>query len=115
VNKLFGELYLDEDVSVLVAKLLRAKGFVVTTARDARQLGHGDAEQLAYAVSQSKTLLSHNRPDFEALAHEYYTSGRTHFGIVIAVRHSPYEVVRRLYSLLNNVTADEMENQLLFI
>jgi hypothetical protein len=32
--KLFAELYLDEDVSVLVAALLRARGFDVITARD---------------------------------------------------------------------------------
>jgi hypothetical protein len=30
VNKLFIELYLDEDVSVLVADLLRARGFFGT-------------------------------------------------------------------------------------
>ena len=33
--KLFAELYLDEDVSVLIATLLRVRGFNVTTAREA--------------------------------------------------------------------------------
>jgi hypothetical protein len=32
--KLFIELYLDEDVSVLVADLIRARGFTATTTRD---------------------------------------------------------------------------------
>lgn len=37
--KLFIELYLDEDISVLLAKLLRARGFEVITTQDAKRLG----------------------------------------------------------------------------
>jgi hypothetical protein len=49
---LFIELYLDEDVSVLVADLVRARGFTAITTREADQLHASDADQLAYAVSQ---------------------------------------------------------------
>jgi hypothetical protein len=38
VNNLFIRLYLDEDVNVLIAELLRARGFDAITARDAGQL-----------------------------------------------------------------------------
>ncbi len=51
MNQLFIELYLDEDVDVLIADLLHVRGFVALTARDAGQLHKSDAEQLAYAVS----------------------------------------------------------------
>jgi hypothetical protein len=34
VNQLFIELYLDEDVDVLVADLVRARGFRATTAQE---------------------------------------------------------------------------------
>lgn len=68
MNRLFIELYLDEDVDVLIAQLMRARGFVVVTTQEAGQLRNNDAEQLAYAISQHKTLLTHNRADFEALA-----------------------------------------------
>ena len=47
MTRAFIELYLDEDVDVLVAELVRARGFSVTTTRDAGQLGNTDAEQLA--------------------------------------------------------------------
>jgi len=53
--------------------------------------------------------------DYEDLAEEYFTAGRTHYGIIIAVRRLPYELARRLVSLLNSVTADEMENQLVYL
>lgn len=115
MTKLFIELYLDEDVSVLVADLVRARGFSALTAREAGQLHASDAGQLVYAASQRKTLLTHNRADFEALAQTYFTTGQTHSGIIIAVRHPPYEIVRRLLLILNRITAGEMQDQLRYI
>jgi hypothetical protein len=115
VNRLFIELYLDEDVSVLVKKLVEARGFGAVTTQEAGQLGHSDAEQLAFAVRQQKTLLTHNRVDFEQLFRHYLTSGQGHAGIIIATRHPPHVIVQRLFAILNQVTADEMENQLRYI
>lgn len=50
MSSLFIRLYLDEDVNVLVADLLKARGFDALTARDAGQLQASDEDQLAYAV-----------------------------------------------------------------
>jgi predicted nuclease of predicted toxin-antitoxin system len=115
VSKLFIELYLDEDVDVLVAQLLRARGFSVITTVEAGQLQSDDKEQLAYAVAQDKTLMTHNRADFEELAQAYFTAGQPHAGIIIAVRRSPYKIAQRLLVILNNMTADEMRNQVRYI
>lgn len=115
MSRLFIELYLDEDVDVLVADLIRVRGFVAITAREEGQLQKSDAAQLAYAVSQHKTLLTHNRADFEALAHVYFAVGQTHYGMIFAVRRPPREIVRRLLRILNHVTADEMRNQVRYI
>jgi hypothetical protein len=102
-------------VRVLVAELLRARGFVATTSREAGQLGKSDAEQLSYAVTQGMALLTHNRADFEALAEAYRNSGQTHNGIIVAVRNPPHEMIRRLLLVLNQVTADEMQDQVRYI
>jgi predicted nuclease of predicted toxin-antitoxin system len=115
MNRLFIELYLDEDVHVLIAELVRSYGFTATTARQANKLGCDDAEQLAYAVREGKALLTHNRVDFERLATTYLTEGNEHNGIIIAVRRSPYEVARRVARILDKVTAEEMRNQLRYI
>jgi hypothetical protein len=115
VTRLFIELYLDEDVNVLVTELLRARGFVATTAREAGQLRQDDAAQLRYAVNRQKTLLTHNRADFEALAQAYYATGQAHHGIILATRQPPHEMVRRLLLILNHVTADEMRDQVRYI
>jgi hypothetical protein len=115
VKDLFIELYLDEDVDVLLAELVRARGFAAVTTRDAGRLGAGDLDQLFFASRLHKTLLTHNRDDFEAVARAFRRTGKHHDGIIMAVRHPPYELLRRLLRILNHVTADEMRDQIRYI
>jgi uncharacterized protein DUF5615 len=115
MSRLFIALYLDEDVDVLIAGLIRARGFMVTTTQEAGQVQNSDAAQLTDAVSKQCALLTHNRVHFEALAQLYFASSQTHYGIIIAVRRPPYEITRRLLRILNQVTAEEMQNQVRYI
>lgn len=115
MTQLFIELYLDEDVDVLAADLVRARGFDVLTTREAGRLHATDEAQLAFAASKGRTLLTHNRADFETLHSLYAATGKHHAGIIVAVRHPVYEIVRRLLLLLNHVTADEMADQLRYV
>jgi hypothetical protein len=115
MESLFIELYLDEDVNVLIANLLRGRGFNVVTTRDEGQLQKSDVQQLAYAISQKRALVTHNRADFEELAQQSQQDGLAHYGLILATRHRPYELVRRLTIILNHVTADEMVNQVRYI
>jgi len=115
MQQLFIELYLDEDVDVLLAQLVRARGFSSVTTQEAGWLGATDEQQLIYAASQHRALLTHNQVDFESLHQAFVASSREHSGIIIAARRSPYEIVRRLLLILNQVTADEMQNQLRYI
>lgn len=115
MKQLFIDLYLDEDVDVVLSHLVRARGFRVMTTQEAGHVGNTDAEQLAFATDQGKTILTHNRVDFEALARRYFEDKRTHSGIIIAVRRHPKEMARRLLILLNSLTADEIEDQIRYI
>ncbi|MBR8837744.1 MAG: DUF5615 family PIN-like protein [Stigonema ocellatum SAG 48.90 = DSM 106950] len=115
MTRLFISLYLDEDVNVLVAELLKARGFEATIARDVSKLQKSDAEQLADAVSQRQTLLTHNRVDFEALAKLCFATGQMHYGIIFTVRRPPQQIVQRLLIILNHVTVDDMQNQVRYI
>ncbi|MEQ9481929.1 DUF5615 family PIN-like protein [Coleofasciculus sp. F4-SAH-05] len=115
MTDIFIHVYLDEDVDVLVASLLQSRGFQATTAQQAGQLGRTDAEQLEYATSQRSAILTHNRIDFEDLARIYFNTGKFHSGIIIAVRKPYLEIVQRLLIILDYTTADEMENQILYI
>jgi hypothetical protein len=115
MNGLFIALYLDEDVDVWIADLRRARGFMITTTQEAGQVQNSDAAQLTYAVSQQCALLTDNRVHFEALAQMYFASSQTHYGIIIAGRRPPYEITRRLLRILNQVTAEEMQNQVRYL
>lgn len=115
MNRLFIELYLDEDVDVLLATLVRARGFSVTTTVEAGRIHASDEEQLSFARTRGLAIVTHNRVGFEQLADARFAAGEDHPGIVIAARRSPYEIARRLLVILNAVTADEMVNQLRYI
>lgn len=79
--RLFARLYLDEDVDVLVARLLEARGFSAVTTQAAGCTGNSDRSQLAYAVENERAILTHNRVDFEELAQRYVEDDRMHYGI----------------------------------
>jgi predicted nuclease of predicted toxin-antitoxin system len=64
---IFAALYTDEDMSALVATLLRSRGLDVTTVPEKATLGKTDSEQLGFATSLGRCMLTHNRVDFERL------------------------------------------------
>jgi uncharacterized protein with PIN domain len=104
-------LFLDEDVSVVVARLLHMHGFAAMTARDMGRLGSSDEEQLAFATSQGYVILTHNRKDYLSLHRAWLASGRHHAGIIAAFRHPPHEVLRRLLPLLSGKPAEDFQNR----
>ncbi|MDN5942339.1 MAG: DUF5615 family PIN-like protein [Nitrospira sp.] len=115
-SPIFIRLYLDEDVSVFVAQLLRPHGFEVLTTREAKNLGRSDAAQLEYAAAHQHTILTHNRRDYEQLHEAALIEQRFHSGILIANRRaSDFELARRIMTVLDTFTADEIANQLLYV
>ncbi len=108
-------LYCDEDVSVVLAAMLRARGFAVTTARDADRLGRSDEEQLTLAVRDGSAFLTHNRVDFERLHRLWLESGRDHAGIVIARRRLPAGLAARVGRLFARLAREDFSNQLFYL
>ena len=115
MSDLFIRLYLDEDVDVLVAEMVRAHGFDALTTREARRLGDSDAAQLAFATAERRVFLTHNRVHFERLIEDRFHAGNDHPGVLFAARRLPGELVRRLLVILNSVTAGEMKNQVRYL
>jgi predicted nuclease of predicted toxin-antitoxin system len=113
--RLFARLYLDEDVDVLVARLLESRGFSAVTTQEAGYIGQTDRAQLSYAVEHERALLTHNRSDFKALGEQYVHKDRTHYGIILANRRPPHQLTGRLLRLLDHLTAEEMKDQILYI
>ncbi|MBX3052501.1 MAG: DUF5615 family PIN-like protein [Caldilineaceae bacterium] len=112
---LFATLYLDEDVSALLATLLRVRGIDTTTTREEDMLGRLDSEQMQRAVTLGRAIVTHNRVDFEEIHANCVEQDVEHFGVIVAQRRDVYEIARRLGLLLNRLTADEITNQLFYI
>jgi len=115
MSRLFAALYLDEDVSVLLAALLRSRGFEAVTTLEAGNTAASDERQFEYAAARDLTLLTHNRADFERLGMQYFDAGKHHSGIIIAVRRPPNDILHRLLTLLNQHTADEIADNVWYV
>jgi len=101
-------------MSALVATVLRSRGFDVTTVPEQATLGKTDREQLEFATSLGRCILTHNRVDFERLHLQYVEEDRQHFGIIVMPQKNAYEVAQRIGILVSALTADEIINQLLY-
>lgn len=113
--KIFAPLYTDEDIANLVATLLRARGLDVLTTIDAQMTGYSDEQQLAYATSKERCILTHNRVDYERLHLSYIQAEQQHSGIIVTPQNNAYEIAQRVGIILNTLTADEVFNQLLYV
>lgn len=111
---ILASLYTDEDVSALVATLLRSRGLDVTTVPEHLTLGRTDAQQLEFAISMDRCILTHNRVDFERLHIQYMEDNRHHSGIIVVPQKNAYEVAQRIGILVSALAAEEIMNQLLY-
>ena len=110
----YASLYTDEDVSTLVATLLRARGLDVATVPEQATLGKTDVEQLEIATSLGRCIITHNRVDFERLHLKFIESNQPHCGIIIVPQKNSYEVAQRVGILVSALTIESINNQLLY-
>ena len=104
--------HLDEHVSLAVATGLRLRGIDVTTAHEAGLIGASDDEHLAFALKESRVIVSHDRhcPRFHA-------TGQKHAGIAYCYqqKYSIGELVRALVLLRDCLSAEEMDGTLEYL
>ena len=111
-------LYIDEDAAEhAVVTGLRNRGIDVLTVIDTGMMSASDEEQLAYAVSQDRTLYTLNVGDFCRLHADNLAAGKNHSGIIVISRqrYSIGEKIRRLNAHIDGVAAEEMRNRLDFL
>jgi hypothetical protein len=109
-------LHFDEDADLRLARELRRRGYDVSTTPDAGLRGCSDVEQLAYAATQGRVLVTHNITHFPDIYNEWWEQGREHAGIiVIARRPSVGEMLGKIETLLNRYTAQDLRNLLFFL
>jgi Domain of unknown function (DUF5615) len=112
-------LYLDEDVMAGgLIPALRTRGVDIITVRDTHLEGATDEHQLDYATEHGCVLYSFNIKHYMALHTAFLEQGKSHKGIILAEqsrRYSVGEQTRRLLRLIAEKSAEEMQDQVVFL
>lgn len=103
--------YTNESVNIAVAEGLKRRGVKVITARDAKNLGLSDEEQLEYAERESLIIITHD-DDFLSLAMDC-----EHKGVVFVhqQKYSIGDLIRNLKLLWDVVEQKDMKNHVEFL
>lgn len=110
-------LYIDEDsMDQALIRALKARNLDVITVLDTQTEGQLDDEQLKLASSQKRVLYSHNIADFCRIHAEFIAQGKFHSGIALLSQdYSVGQQLRAILELIFNHSAEEMQNQLIFL
>ena len=113
---LMANLHFDEDADVRLAKALRRRGYDVTTTPEVNLLSASDEEQLTYAASHGRALVTRNVEHFPDICKEWFEQGREHWGIIVTVRQQPVgDLLAWMEKLLDHYTAKELRNCIFFL
>jgi predicted nuclease of predicted toxin-antitoxin system len=106
------KFHLDESVSNAIALGLRRRGINVTTTSETGLIGISDKEQIAFALSENRILITHD-DDFIML----HRSGINHVGITYCdqKRRSIGEILNTLVLIWETLEPEDMKNQLEFL
>ena len=104
--------YFDEHMDPAIARGLRRRGVDCLTTKEAGNLGLGDPEQLDFATSEKRVIVTFN-VDYLKLD----SNGVSHAGIVWAVekKYSIGQLIAKLSLLHAYYTAAEMMNHLEYL
>jgi hypothetical protein len=110
------KLHADENVDFRIVLGLRRRGIEVSTAADAKLLGHPDTDHVQYAAQHCLLLLSGDRDHLRIFA-EHGEAGRPHPGLLYYhPRHVPIgTVVREVERILKLMPDEQLRGQLHFI
>ena len=103
-------LYLDEDISQVIAQVLRSRGYDVTSAHEVGMEGKPDSEQLAWAADSGRTLISFNVRHFAELAEITYREGRSHPGILVSPQIEFSDLLRLILNVLTRAKPEDLKD-----
>lgn len=109
------KIYLNENLSWRIAKALREYGYDVVSSHDLGMNAEEDEVQFDFAVSEKRAVLTNNFSDFVKLCDEYATLGKDHYGVIFTTKCTIKTTINRLRILLENMTAEQMKNQILWL
>lgn len=108
-------LYLDENVPVVLGRMLAEEGMDCVSARDSGNLSLTDEDHLAFATTAQRILVTFDCKDFQALAACWAQAGRSHAGIMLSKPHPLQELHRRFRHLFLTSRDQDFANRLLWL
>ncbi len=109
------KLYLDEDVDLLLAKVIRDRGYDILSTHEAKMHEADDYSQIDFAAPQGRAILTHNIRDFHRIAKEYVKNNKLHSGIILSSQLPFKELLRRTLRMLNKRNAEDISNHIVWL
>ena len=105
------KIYADESVNIAIIEGLKRRGVHAFSAKDIGKLGLTDEEQLKTAIQNQAVIFTHD-VDFIKIA-----INKNHPGIIYAHQQKTTigECIRKLKTIAETRTAEEMANQIIFL
>lgn len=99
----------------MLAEILRQRGYDAVHVLELERTGKTDAEQLEYAISQRRAILTHNIKDSIILDHQRRQNGKEHFGILLSDQVTLRELLQRSLRFLGHRAAEEVKNNIFWL
>ncbi|MGH7174162.1 MAG: DUF5615 family PIN-like protein [Gemmataceae bacterium] len=118
LETLFVRVYFDRHIMSRLAVDLRGCGYDVLRTEEAGKDTATDAEQLAFATAENRTILTFNIRDFAPLHEAWQAARRSHAGIIVSQQLGSREyglLLQRMLRLLNHFSAEEMRANLVHL
>lgn len=104
------KLLLDEHVWQGLVGALAGTSYDVQHLSETDQRGISDEEELSFASSEGRAVITYNTKHFVPLARRWYAEGREHCGIILSPQISPGDLVHCVRNLLETLSAQELHN-----
>lgn len=111
-------VYTDEMISSALAAALRTRGYDALSCHEAGRSNQRitDPDQLAFATSEGRAILTENVRDYAPLDGQWKRQGKVHAGIMLYGDDPPIgELLRRVIAHLDAFTPEVQHDTVLWI
>jgi len=108
-------LLLDEDIPLLLAPTLRARGLDAVHAVEQGLAGSRDVRIFEVAQADRRTVMTHNVADFMEIVGNLASAGREHCGLLLAEQVEFRDLLARVARLLSERDAESLANAVVWL